>query len=299
MGRFRHVGLVARPGRDSVVETLRALLELLRSLMVHVVLEEDTAALLDLPAAQSARLYRLGELVDLVIVVGGDGSLLRVARAMARYHKPVLGINRGRLGFLTDIAAQGMEEGVRSVLAGHFSQEARFLFECHIRAEDEEINQGLALNDVVLYSGRTLHMVEFELFIDGNFVYRLHADGLIIASPTGSTAYALSGGGPILHPRMDAMVLVPMHPHTLNSRPIVVDGNSEIKLKVLSREFQPMVSCDGQEGRSLAAGDWIYVRKYPHKLQLLHPPQHDFYKTLRTKMGWNHRNPSEPPWTKS
>ncbi len=290
-GAFRHVGIVARPGRDSVVTTLQDLLKILHGFLVHVVLEEETADLIGY-SGQRASLGMLGEITDMVMVVGGDGSLLRVARAMARYHCPVLGINRGRLGFLTDVAAQALQEGVEAVVHGNYTIEPRFLFECFIKSEGDQIQQGLALNDVVLYSGKTLHMVEFELFIEGHFVYRLHADGLIVATPTGSTAYALSGGGPILHPRMDAMVLVPMHPHSLNSRPLVVDGNSEIKIRVLSREFQPMVSCDGQEGRSLAAGDWIYVRKYPHRLQLLHPPQHDFYKTLRTKMGWTNTQPS-------
>lgn len=287
--RFRHVGVVARPGSEEVLGTLRELLRILKELMVHAVLDVETAELIG-SQEQCASMAMLGETVDMVIVVGGDGSLLRVARAMARYHKPVLGVNRGRLGFLTDVNAHALYDGVAAVLSGDFTSEPRFLFECQIKSGEDQIEQGLALNDVVLYAGRTLHMVEFELFIDGHFVYRLRSDGLIIASPTGSTAYALSGGGPIMHPRMDAMVLVPMHPHTLSSRPIVVDGNSEVKIRVRSREFQPMVSCDGQEGRSLAAGDWIYVRKYPHKLQLLHPPGHDFYKTLRTKMGWSSDN---------
>jgi NAD+ kinase len=130
-------------------------------------------------------------------------------------------------------------------------------------------------------------MIEFELHIEGQFVYRQRSDGLIIATPTGSTAYALSGGGPIMHPRLDAMVLVPMHPHTLSSRPIVVDGNSEVKLLVHSADFHPMVSCDGQTGLSLRAGDWVYVNKHPFKLRLLHPPGHDFYAACRTKLGWS------------
>ena len=144
----------------------------------------------------------------------------------------------------------------------------------------------LALNDVILHTGKTVHMIEFELYVEGEFVYRLRSDGLIVCTPTGSTAYALSGGGPILHPRLDAMGLVPMHPHTLSSRPIVVDGDSEIKIQVLS-DIPPRVSADGQPGQMLEAGDWVYVRKHPFKLRLIHPPGHDFYAACRTKLGWN------------
>ncbi len=284
---FRHVGLVARSGHDAVLSTLRDVLQLLDQYGIQTVLEVETAEWVGLPHRQRASLNLLGEMVDLVIVVGGDGSLLRVARMLAVHHKPVVGVNRGRLGFLTDISPDELTRGLLAILGGDFSSEERFLLQCLIRSGPDERLLGLAFNDVVLYPGKHLHMVEFELFVDGQFVYRLRSDGLIMATPTGSTAYALSGGGPIMHPRLDAIVLVPMHPHTLSSRPIVIDGNSEIKILVLSRDLQPMVGCDGQEGQVLAAGDWIYVRKYPHRLQLLHPPGHDFFKACRTKLGWS------------
>ncbi len=284
---FRYVGVVARSDHEAVIATLRDVLQVLEAHGVQVILEVDTAAWVGLPHLQKAGLSLLGEMVDLVIVVGGDGSLLRVARTLAVHHKPVLGVNRGRLGFLTDISPDELTEGLQAILKGDYSSEERFLLQSLIRSGADEHLQGLAFNDVVLYPGKHLHMVEFELFIDGHFVYRLRSDGLIVSTPTGSTAYALSGGGPIMHPRLDAIVLVPMHPHTLSSRPIVIDGNSEIKILVISRDLQPMVACDGQEGRVLAAGDWIYVRKYPHRLQLLHPPGHDFFKACRTKLGWS------------
>jgi len=162
-----------------------------------------------------------------------------------------------------------------------------------VKAAGTALGEGIALNDVVLHAGKSVHMIEFELYIEGQFVYRQRSDGLIIATPTGSTAYALSGGGPIMHPRLDAMVLVPMHPHTLSSRPIVVDGNSEVKLLMCAEDISPMVSCDGQSGLSLRAGDWVYVNKHPFKLRLLHPPGHDFYEACRTKLGWSSHLPTQ------
>ena len=149
--------------------------------------------------------------------------------------------------------------------------------------------------DIVLHAGKSVHMIEFELYIEGHFVYRQRSDGLIIATPTGSTAYALSGGGPIMHPALDAMVLVPMHPHTLSSRPIVVGGDSEIKLLICTEDINPLVSCDAQSGINLRAGNWVYVKKHPFKLRVLHPPGHDFYAACRTKLGWSSHltNPGE------
>ena len=248
-----------------------------------------------LPAASSLQVCSrnmLGEACDLVIVVGGDGSLLHAARALARFRTPVLGVNRGRLGFLTDIAPDEIQAKVGAVLAGQYTIDQRSLLSLEVRSGGAPVGEGTALNDVVLQSGKSVHMIEFELYIEGQFVYRQRSDGLIIATPTGSTAYALSGGGPIMHPKLDAIVLVPMHPHTLSSRPIVVDGNSEIKIQVLSEEISPLVSCDGQTGTSLRSGDWIYITKHPHKLQLIHPPGQDFYAACRTKLGWsNHLTP--------
>lgn len=287
MEQIRNVGLMARPGSAQVVDTLQYLVSFLGHHDVNVVLEAEAAGLLKRAGVQEASVNMLGEICDLVIVVGGDGSLLRAARSLARFHKPVLGINRGRLGFLTDVSPEDIDEKVGAVLRGEFVTESRFLLECSLKSNGNTIDHGIALNDVVLHAGKTVHMVEFELFIDGHFVYRQRSDGLIISTPTGSTAYALSGGGPIMHPRLDAIVLVPMHPHTLSSRPIVVEGNSEIKMLVLSEDISPMVSCDGQSGESLRAGDWIYIRKYPHKLKLVHPPGHDFYEACRTKLGWS------------
>ncbi len=226
-------------------------------------------------------------MVDLVIVVGGDGSLLHAARALVRHNTPVIGVNRGRLGFLTDIKPTEVIFKLDQVLKGEFQLDRRFLLEMEIRSKGESIYDAIALNDVVLHSGKSVHMIDFELNIDGQYVYRQHSDGLIVSTPTGSTAYALSGGGPIIHPSMDAISLVPMHPHTLSSRPIVVGGHSEIKIIIRENRVLPMVSADGQHSVSLSVGDSLHIRKHPFKLNLLHPPGYDFYIACRTKLGWN------------
>lgn len=294
MEQFRNVGLMGRPGNTSVSDTLEFLLRFLESRGIKVIFDEETAAVLpprsDLQVGTPGM---LGEACDLIIVVGGDGSILHAARALARYNKPLLGVNRGRLGFLTDVSPSDIEQKVGAVLDGDYAMEQRFLLDMVVKSGGTPVGEGVALNDVVLYAGKSVHMIEFELYIEGQFVYRQRSDGLIIATPTGSTAYALSGGGPIMHPRLDAMVLVPMHPHTLSSRPIVVDGNSEIKLLMCTEDINPMVSCDGQTGLSLRAGDWVYVNKHPFKLRLLHPPGHDFYAACRTKLGWSSHLPAQ------
>ncbi|MDP2225860.1 MAG: NAD(+) kinase [Moraxellaceae bacterium] len=287
MEQFRNIGLMGRPGNASVADTLDYLRTFLEKRGIRVIFDEDTAALMPHNGLQVCTRAMLGEVCDLVIVVGGDGSFLHAARSLARFNKPVLGINRGRLGFLTDVSPDEIDAKIAAVLDGDYTLEQRFLLNMELRSGGSPVGEGLALNDVVLHAGKSVHMIEFELYIEGQFVYRQRSDGLIIATPTGSTAYALSGGGPIMHPRLDAMVLVPMHPHTLSSRPIVVDGNSEIKLLICTEDINPLVSCDAQPGATVRAGDWVYVNKHPFKLKVLHPPGHDFYAACRTKLGWS------------
>lgn len=284
---FRNIGLIGRQDKSSVVETLSLIHDHLISLGLHPVFDAETAQLVPYKNTQTVSRALLGEVTDLVIVVGGDGSLLHAARALVKYNTPVIGVNRGRLGFLTDIKPTEVLFKLDQVLSGEFQLDRRFLLEIEIRRNNEVIYDAIALNDVVLHSGKSVHMIEFELYIDGQYVYRQHSDGLIVSTPTGSTAYALSGGGPILHPSMDAIALVPMHPHTLSSRPIVVGGQSEIKIQIRKNRVLPMVSADGQHSVSLNENDWLHIRKHPFKLTLLHPPGYDFYQACRTKLGWN------------
>jgi len=233
-------------------------------------------------------------------VVGGDGSMLGAARALTDLNVPLLGLNRGRLGFLTDIHPDDMEEGIGRVLAGEYKSTNRYLLEMRVERDGETIGKGLALNDLVLHPGRSVRMMEFELYVDQQFVYSQRSDGLIISTPTGSTAYALSAGGPIIHPNLDAIVLVPMNPHTLASRPIVISGDSQIEVLVGRRnELHPLISCDGQVDISTEPGDVIKIHRKPTPLRLIHPSEHNFYETCRDKLGWGRRLDSLRPGEKA
>ncbi|MCP5160173.1 MAG: NAD(+) kinase [Hahellaceae bacterium] len=287
MEQFRNIGLVGRMGSVNVVETLRRLRKYLLDEGYQIVIEENTATMIPGHGLQVGTVKMMSEICDLVIVIGGDGSLLGAARELAKSDVPLLGVNRGRLGFLTDISPDDLESGVADVLAGKYKEERRFLLEVHVKRKGEPVGFGTCLNDIVLHPGKATRMIGFDLFIEGHFVYSQRSDGLIVSTPTGSTAYSLSAGGPLLHPKLDAMVLVPMFPHTLSSRPIVVDGNSEIKIVIDdSNEIYPQLSCDGQRDIAIAPGDVINIFKRPHKVRLIHPVSHNFYATCREKLGW-------------
>lgn len=290
MEQFHNIGIIGRLGSPHALDTVRRLKRFLLDRQLHVILEDTIAELLPGHGLQISSRQALGEACDLVIVVGGDGSMLGAARALARHDTPVVGINRGNLGFLTDILPDELEARISEVLEGRYRSEDRFLLEAEVRRHKELIGQGDALNDVVLHPGKSTRMIEFELYIDGQFVCSQKADGLIVATPTGSTAYALSAGGPIMHPRLDALVIVPMYPHTLSSRPIVVDGNSELRIVVSANmSIYPQVSCDGQNHFTCAPGDTVTINKRPQKLRLLHPLDHNYYEVCRTKLGWGSR----------
>lgn len=291
MAEFSNIGLVGRPGHAGVVDTLRRLLEFLRGKGLNIFVDGLTAEFVSGHGERECKRTELSKFCDLVIVVGGDGSMLNVAKFVASDQVPVIGINRGRLGFLTDILPDELEEGITAVLDGRYSVDSRFLLDVvvrpHFAKNSEDQHLGSALNDVVLHPGKAAQMIKFELYVDGKFVYSLDSDGLIVATPTGSTAYALSAGGPIMHPSLNAVVLVPMYPHSLGNRPIVVDGDSEVRIVVSPQEIlQPQVSCDGQVLYTATAGDEIIVSKKDVPLKLIHPPEHTFYQACRSKLGW-------------
>lgn len=285
---FKRIALMGRYSTRSARKTLERLIEFLKTQSVEILIESETAEIVDSQQLPQIERSQLGEACDLIIVVGGDGSLLNAARAVADYDVPVIGINRGLLGFLTDISPDALETSLEEVLNGKFEEEKRFLLEASIVTDKETHHIGDALNDVVLYAGEVARMIEFELYIDGDFVYSQRSDGLIIATPTGSTAYALSGGGPILHPSLEAMVLVPMFPHTLTSRPIVVNSSSTIEFRVAKSksEIHPGISCDGQQIVALSPGAKLMVKRKDKALRLIHPLDYDYYNTLRTKLEW-------------
>lgn len=287
--KFRKIGLIGRSRHHSALETVQSLVQLLEERGLDISIEKRLSKLLGEASAHIISRDDIGADCDLVIVVGGDGSMLSAARAMSRHNVPVLGVNRGRLGFLTDISPEDIEARVGAVLDGDYARERRFLLDVEVTRGGNIIGRADALNDVVVNSGTSARMIEFDLFIDDTFVYRQRADGLIIATPTGSTAYALSGGGPIMHPALDAIVVVPMFPQTLSSRPIVVDGNSRIRLDIPQEtRIHPPVTCDGQVNITAHPGDSVHIHKKPEELILIHPPGHSFYASCRDKLRWGH-----------
>ncbi|PCK08478.1 MAG: NAD(+) kinase [Alteromonadaceae bacterium] len=287
MSEFSCIGLIGRIGSEDIHFSLQRLISYLNKQEVEILIDEATSAALPNTTMPIVSRKQLAKKCDLIIVVGGDGSLLGAARFFAGTKIKILGINRGRLGFLTDISPEEIEYKVGDVLEGKYQEDERSLLTAKLLRDDKEVFSCDALNDVVVHPGKFIRMIEFELYIDEHFVYRQRSDGLIISSPTGSTAYALSGGGSILHPHLDAIALVPMNPHTLSSRPIVVHGNSNITLVISEQNnLEPHVTCDGQIHVVSSPGDRVVISKAKKKLHLIHPEGHNFYETCRTKLGW-------------
>lgn len=284
---FKTVGLIGKPNHQGANLTLVALYHFLLAQGLTVYLEERVAQTVDLTDVKTLDLVDLGKTCDLAIVVGGDGNMLGAARVLSRFDIAVLGVNRGNLGFLTDLSPENFEQPLTDVLAGQFKTELRNLLEISIHRHGTIKSSNSAVNEAVLHADKVAHMIEFEAYINDEFVFSQRSDGLIISTPTGSTAYSLSGGGPILTPDLDAMTLVPMFPHTLSSRPLVVSGNSEIHLKVAdSNDAHLQISCDSHVILAVMPGDDIFIRKHPRPLRLIHPPGYSYYHVLRNKLGW-------------
>jgi len=284
---FKRVGLLGKSKDRNVSMTLRALAGFLEQKKVNILLDEGIADIF--PESEHPVVDResLADKCNLAIVVGGDGTLLNAARSLAESRIAVLGVNLGRLGFLVDVSPEDMTQQLENILAGDFIEEQRTLLHATISRDSELLNEATALNDVVVHKKDVARMIELDTWIDGCFLNTNRSDGLIVSTPTGSTAYALSGGGPILHPRLDAITLVPICPHTLSNRPIVVHDDSVIEIIVHKGTQEATVSCDGQISHSLQAGDHITVRKHQHTLSLLHPQGHDFFAVLREKLRWS------------
>ena len=295
MTQFKQVGLIGRLHSPAVIETLHRVIKCLNRCQCDVWVDERIVDSLNEEQLASATYstgdrHFLGQRCDLVIVVGGDGSMLSAARVMATYGVAVIGINRGKLGFLTDIAPDQVEVSLEAVLAGSFETSNRFMLSAHVLRNGEEVGRGSGLNDIVLHPGKSARMLAYDLSIDGTAVYFDRADGLIIATPTGSTAYALSAGGPIMHPGLDAIALVPMNPHNLSSRPLVVTANAELEILIgEDNSTQPIISCDGQVHIVCEPGDRVHIQRHEAQLKVLHPLGHHFYDRCRSKLGWHAR----------
>jgi len=282
----RSCALVGRFADARVAETVNALLPHLLSRGIEVLLTE-TAAGIEAAGATRVAEAGLGARADLVIAVGGDGTLLYAARLVARHGVPLLGVNRGRLGFLTDVMPQDMLASVDAALAGELETDERPMLAAQLHAASGAIVHALALNDVVMQKHDTGRTLDFETRIDQRFVNTHDGDGIIVASATGSTAYALSCGGPIIEPHLEALVIAPICAHTLSDRPIVVSLRSVIEVVLLERpDTRANVSCDGMRLGVLAPGDRLEVRGARERVTLLHPPGHDYYKLLRSKLHW-------------
>jgi len=283
---FRHIVITGRPGVAGASDTLQSLVELLQKEDVRASIDRNTASVLPKTDLPTCYLSKIPEGTDLILVIGGDGSLLDAARVAVDYDLPVVGIHRGRLGFLTDIAPDNLTQ-LRDVLAGQYIEERRFLLVAEVLQDSRSLAMQIALNDVVIHPGDEARMIEFETQINNEFVHNQRADGMIVATPTGSTAYALSGGGPIMHPGLNAIVLVPMFPHTLSSRPLVVAGDSDVKIFIKeNNSSSAFMSCDGHQRVEIPPGARVQINKKTKHLRLIHPLDYNYYATLRGKLSW-------------
>lgn len=286
---FRRIALLGKVHHEATRTTLLKLEESLMSMGYDVIIESRTAEQLKTTRAQILPLHRIGESADLAVVVGGDGNMLGAARILCEADIAVIGVNRGNLGFLTDLDPDHVIEQLKAVLEGEYQTERRFLLQAEVFHNGKSKSVGRAINEVVLHSDKVAHMIEFEVYVNDEFVYSQRSDGLIISTPTGSTAYSLSGGGPILTPGLDAITMVPMFPHTLSSRPIVVDGHSVILLRAAADNDSLQLSCDGHVRMTVQPGDDVVIQQHAHRLCLVHPKDHSYYRVLRNKLGWGSR----------
>lgn len=290
--KFKRVILYARQYRanQGVNESVHRLIDFLDQQDLEIYQDVDTSPDFEMNIPILPR-EEMGKKNDLIVVVGGDGSLLSAARMAIQVNTPVIGINRGRLGFLTDILPQDIETHLADVLAGRYTEEKRFLLHTTIHDDDHIYFEGNALNDVVLGRGKETHLIEFSVYVNQQLVSHYRSDGMILSTPTGSTAYALSAGGPIMHPQLNAIVLVPMFSHSLSSRPLVIDGEAQIELRISEfNETDLRISCDGHESKMVKPGQKVSIRKNANQLRLLHPLDYHYYDTLRSKLGWESKH---------
>lgn len=283
---FKTVALIGKYKSPEIAEPLLRLAKYLEQRRVKVLIDRLTASHIGDSKYPVLLLEELGRKADLAIVIGGDGTMLNIARTLAPYDVPLIGINQGRLGFLTDISVDTMFETIGAILDGKSVTEDRMLLQSEIFSGNERVFEVLAFNDVVVSKGIKGSMVEFEVRIDGEFIYTQRSDGLIVATPTGSTAYALSSGGPIVHPSLSVIALVPVCPHTLSNRPIVISSDCTVEITIRSAD-DPRAHFDSHSRVDLKEGDRIVVRRYSHTISLLHPVGHSYYAMLREKLNWN------------
>jgi NAD+ kinase len=282
---FKNVAIIGKYNASEMRDSILAMCAFLASEKITVSLESSTADHCNISGFATLGMDEIGDNVDLAVVLGGDGTMLSVARKLADSHIPLIGVNQGRVGFLTDINSANMLDDMRHILAGDYSIEERILLNATVFRDGKQIMTGRAMNDVVINKAGMSRLIELEVNIDDQFVHRQRSDGLILATPTGTTAYALSAGGPILHPTLDAITLVPICPHTLSNRPIAIHSNSKVQITLVHGD-DAGVHLDGHLQLALLAGDQLLVQRDEKTVSLLHPIGHSHYDMLRQKLNW-------------
>ena len=283
---FRTIALIGKYQSAEVGESLATLARYLRGRGITVLVEADTAETAGAVGCTVADYEKIGTEANLAIVLGGDGTMLHASRRLAGFGVPLVGVNQGRLGFMTDIARSEMVDGIAGLLDGKYVSERRFLLEADVLREGRRIHHTRALNDIVVNKGELGRMIELEVKVDDELIYVLRADGLIIATPTGSTAYALSANGPILHPAVPGIAVVPLSPHALTNRPITISDASRIDITLL-QPHEARVHFDGQDRCEAQSGDTVKISRSPFALTLLHPPNYSYFAMLREKLHWS------------
>ena len=284
---FRRLGIITKPdGGDALAEVFRSLVAVAERHGVHWALDEGAEN--PVPSIEAERFSRDRIDRDLMVVIGGDGTMLNAARSLCSHEVPILGVNLGRLGFLADVSPREVERYLSAILEGDYCDEHRFLLHGSLMRNDTRIMESVALNDITFKMRDPARMVEFEMSIDGTLVNRQRSDGVVVCTPTGSTAYALSAGGPLIAPDLHAVGIVSICPHTLSYRPIVVDARHQIEIRPVEKSRGGgVVSFDGQLNQPLEFGDVLTISKYEHEIRLIHPAGHDHYSLLRDKLCWS------------
>jgi len=283
---IRTAGLIGKYHSADVAGALPPLADFLRDRGVRVLVEEGIADTVKVSGGETASYDAIGSRADVAVVLGGDGTMLYAARRLAQFGVPLAGVNQGRLGFMTDISREDMIAGIGDLLAGNFTAESRVLLAGEIWRNGERLCGSLAFNEVVVNKGDLGRMIEMRVEVDGEFLYLLRADGIIVATPTGSTAYALSANGPIVHPEVAGIGLVPLCPHALSNRPITISDGSQVDITLIS-SHDGRAHFDGQERFDVQAGDRLRIARSPLAVTLLHPPGHSYYAMLREKLHWS------------
>jgi NAD+ kinase len=285
---FNTIGIIGKPSDPTIANTLSLLYDHLANTGYQVIVSTDSVECMDNKMAKASSPETLGQHCDLVIAVGGDGTFLAAARAIASFDIPLIGINLGRLGFLVDISPDELPGRLHAILEGRYKAEERYFLRAKIVRDGRVIHEQIALNEVAVHRWVTPSMIEIVTQIDGVFLNSQRSDGLIVSTPTGSTAYALSAGGPIISPALNALVLVPLNPHTMSNRPIVISDSAEIELSFCqNKQINALVTCDQLQIPDVWISDKILIKKDPKPIRILHPEDHDFFHILREKLNWS------------